>query len=95
MDALVKATRIQTPPIVLPLPPNAEDPWLKPIDSRLDELRKSEMDNWVRKLWRPVNEILPTALLLLVGAILTPFGIKALFYFLLAPRGAASPVGHR
>jgi hypothetical protein len=91
MDALVKATRIQTPPIVLPLPPNAEDPWLNPIGTRLDELRKAEMDNWVRKLWRPVHEILPTALLLLVGAILAPSGIKALFYFVLAPLAASRP----
>lgn len=91
VDALVKGTRTQKPPPEFPLPPNAEDPWLKPIVTRLDELRKAEMDNWVSQLWRPVHEILPTAMFLLLGAILTPIAIKALFYFVLAPLAASRP----
>jgi len=91
VDALVKGTRTPKPPPELPLPPNGEDPWLKPIGTRIDELRKAEMDNWIGKLWRPVHEILPTALLLLVGAILTPIAIKAFFYFVLAPLAASRP----
>ena len=72
----------------LALPKSSVDSALKPLRARMDDLRKLEGDNWIGKLWRPVQEVLPTALLLLLGAILTPVAIKALFYFVLAPLAA-------
>ena len=38
-----------------------------------------------------MQEVLPAALLILLGVILTPIAIKALFYFLLAPLAARHP----
>lgn len=42
-------------------------------------------ENWVALLFDSVNKVLPTALGLLLGIMLTPIAIKAFFYFLIAP----------
>ena len=44
--------------------------------------------NWVALLFDSVNKVLPTALALLLGIMLTPIAIKAFFYFLIAPIAA-------
>ncbi len=44
--------------------------------------------NWVALLLDSVNQVLPTALGLLLGIMLTPLAIKAFFYFLIAPIAA-------
>ena len=75
----------------LALSPSAISDALAPLRARMDDLRKLESANWVGRLWRPVQEVLPTALLILLGVILTPIGIKALFYFVLAPLAARRP----
>ncbi len=80
------------PPLApLALPPSTVNDALQPLRARMDDLRKLERVNWVGKLWRPVQEVLPTALLILLGVILTPIAIKALFYFVLAPLAARRP----
>ncbi|MBK6471152.1 MAG: hypothetical protein IPF94_10575 [Betaproteobacteria bacterium] len=89
--ALVNGARALTPLPPLALPPGAVNDALQPLRARMDDLRKLERVNWVGKLWRPVQEVLPTALLILLGVILMPFAIKALFYFVLAPLAARQP----
>lgn len=89
--ALVNGTLALPPLAPLLLPPSTVNDALQPLHARMDELRKVERNNWVGKFWRPVQEILPTAALILLGAILTPIAIKALFYFVLAPLAARRP----
>ncbi|CAN5897452.1 hypothetical protein BH11PSE8_BH11PSE8_12690 [soil metagenome] len=89
--ALVNSSRALAPLRPLVLPPNTVDDALRPLRARLDDLQVLQRDNWIGKLWRPVREVLPTALLILVGVILTPVGIKAFFYFVLAPLAARHP----
>jgi hypothetical protein len=80
------------PPLApLLLPPSTVNDALQPLRARMDELRNLERVNWVGKLWRPVQEVLPTAMLILLSVILTPVAIKALFYFVLAPLAARRP----
>lgn len=74
-----------------PLPQDAVTALLKPLSDRMNDLRKRERDNWVHRLEQPVQEVLPSALLIMLGAIVTPFGIKAVFYFLLAPLASRCP----
>ncbi len=47
--------------------------------------------NWLSKISEPVNEWAPTAAWILVAVILTPFGIKLFFYFVLAPWASRRP----
>jgi hypothetical protein len=89
--ALVNGARALAPLPPLALPPSTVNEALQPLRARVDELRKLERVNWVGKLWRPVQEVLPTALLILLGVILTPIVIKAIFYFVLAPLAARQP----
>ena len=89
--ALVNGTLALPPLAPLPLPPSTVNDALQPLRERMDELQKLERVNWVGKLWRPVQEVLPTAVLILLGVILTPIAIKALFYFVLAPLAARRP----
>lgn len=89
--AQVNGARDLTPLPPLALPPSTVNDALQPLRARMDDLRKLERVNWVGKLWRPVQEVLPAALLILLGVILTPIAIKALFYFLLAPLAARHP----
>ena len=64
------------------------DAILQPLRARLTELDHLRAGNWFEKLLKPVHEVAPTALLLLLGVIFTPVGIKVLFYFALAPLAA-------
>jgi hypothetical protein len=86
--AQVNGARNLPPLAALPLPSNALNDALQPLRTRMDELRHLERVNWVGKLWRPVKNVLPTALGILLGVMLTPIAIKALFYFVLAPLAA-------
>lgn len=67
------------------------DTALSPLRARMSEFRELGRSNWVGKAWRPVREVLPSALAILLGAILTPIAIKALFYFVLAPAASRRP----
>lgn len=88
---VVNGARPPPPLAPLALPPSTVNDALQPLRARMDDLRKLERVNWVGKLWRPVQEVLPTALLILLGVILIPIAIKALFYFVLAPLAACRP----
>lgn len=84
---------------IRPLPPLATfrpdsariDEILQPLRRRIADLEALRQGNWIGKLWRPVQEVAATALLILLGIILTPIAIKALFYFVLAPLAARRP----
>ena len=89
--ALVNGAHALTPLTLPALPPSTVNDALQPLRARMNDLRKRERVNWIGKLWRPVQEVLPTALLILLGVILTPIAIKALFYFVLAPLAARRP----
>lgn len=83
---------VTIPPLAtLPLAPSAVEAVLQPLYERMDELGKVERSNWVGQFWRAVRDVLPTAMIILLGAMLTPVAIKALFYFLLAPLAASRP----
>lgn len=74
---------------------------------RIDALDRSARANWLLWIERPIRETLPTALLILLGAILSPILFKAFLYFVIAPlasrrapvrllpeeSGAVTPVG--
>ena len=89
--ALVNGTLVLPPLALLYLHPSTVNDVLKPLHARMDDLQKLERGNWVGKLWRPVQEVLPTAALILLGGIVTPIAIKALFYFVLAPLATRRP----
>jgi hypothetical protein len=89
--AVVDGAQVLPPRAPSALPPGAIDQALQPVLQRLAELRGRDNKNWVGKVWRPVQEVLPTALLILLGVILAPVAIKALFYFMLAPLAARRP----
>lgn len=89
--ALVNGARALPPLAPLALTPSTVNDILQPLRTRMDDLRKLERVNWVGKVWRPVQEALPTALLILLGVIFTPIAIKALFYFVLAPLATRRP----
>lgn len=48
-------------------------------------------DNWWEWISRPVRDVLPQALLILLGVILAPPAIKAFLYFVVAPAAASRP----
>ncbi len=48
-------------------------------------------DNWWDWISRPVRDVLPQALLILLGVILTPPAIKAVLYFVVAPAAGRRP----
>lgn len=90
-QALVQAT-----PPLQPLPDYAPrqsdiDALLGPLRERQAALQELRAENWFSRLSQPLQAIMPTALLILVGALLAPLAIKALFYFVLAPLAARRP----
>jgi hypothetical protein len=65
--------------------------FLQPLRTRLSELNLNLAKNWFEKLLKPIEEVAPAAFLILFAIILTPFAIKALFYFVLAPLASRRP----
>ena len=88
---LVNGIPFLPPQALLSLSPSTVNDVLKQVHARMDDLQKLERGNWVGKLWRPVQEVLPTAGLILLGCIFAPIVIKALFYFVLAPLATRRP----
>lgn len=64
---------------------------LAQLGGAIAERDKLVQDNWVEKATGPVINVLPTASLILLSAILTPIAIKAFFYFVAAPLAARRP----
>ena len=58
---------------------------------RAEAIERSAASNWVLWIRRPILETLPTALLILAGAMLAPVLIKAFLYFVVAPLAARRP----
>lgn len=87
----VNEARALPPQALQALAPSLVSDVLQPLRTRMDDLQKQERGNWIGKAWRPVQEVLPTALLILLGVILTPIAIKAWFYFVLAPLASRRP----
>lgn len=73
------------------LPTFDVDKALSPLRALRSEVQEFGRATWVGKAWGPVREVLPSALVILLGAILTPIAIKALFYFVLAPAASRRP----
>lgn len=67
------------------------DDIVRPLNSAIDERRKFFRDHWFSKFSQPINNVWPTALLVLLAVILTPLAIKALFYFVFAPLASRRP----
>jgi len=67
------------------------DEALAPLDAAIRGKEDALLRNWVKKARGPVLEVLPTALLVLLGVMLTPLAIKALFFFVIAPAAARRP----
>ncbi|MES3024007.1 MAG: hypothetical protein V4857_20775 [Pseudomonadota bacterium] len=53
--------------------------------------RRAVRGNWVGRAAGPVREVAPTAAWVVLGIIVTPLALKALFYFVLAPLAARRP----
>jgi len=64
---------------------------LTPTNDRLGELKSDLLNNWVSKVLRPITEVLPTALGILASIVLVSIGIKAFFYYVLAPAASRRP----
>lgn len=87
---------LQNPRLLVPLGAfelrrSEVDAITQPLRSWIAELDRQREANWVGKVLGPVEEVAPTALLVLLGVVITPIAIKALFYFVLAPLAACRP----
>ncbi|HEX8578429.1 MAG TPA: hypothetical protein VF655_02395, partial [Allosphingosinicella sp.] len=58
------------------------------IAAQMEALTRTAGQNWLLWIQGPILEVLPTALLILLGAILSPALIKAFLYFVVAPAAA-------
>jgi hypothetical protein len=87
----VNGARSLPPLAPLDLPASAVDDAIRPVSTRLDELRRIEASHVFGRWWGPVREVMPAALLILFGAMVVPVALKALFYFVLAPLAARRP----
>ena len=81
-----------------PAPLGAFEPHQAPLQALADTLQTrhtaliaEQGEHWARRLAVPVQQVVPTALLILLGVVLTPLGVKALLYFVLAPLAQRRP----
>ncbi len=89
--AVVNGAASPPPPSALSLSAQSAVSVLQPLRDRIQHLEGLERDNWISQFWRPVQEVLPTAAMILLGAILVPIVLKVVFYFVLAPLAARRP----
>ncbi|MFN7153033.1 MAG: hypothetical protein ACK4OE_05025 [Acidovorax sp.] len=64
---------------------------LRTLQARQAALITEQAQHWASRLAAPVQQVVPTALLILLGIVLTPLGIKAVMYFVLAPLAQRRP----
>lgn len=62
-----------------------------PLRSRWEQVQQQQDGSWVAKFSKPLKDVVGTALLVLVGVMLTPPLVKAFFYFVLASLAARRP----
>lgn len=56
-----------------------------------DEIDARYRQNWLKIISTPVFDVIPTAIGILLAVIFVPFGIKAVFYFVIAPIASRRP----
>lgn len=96
-DHAAQRTRVlQTAPTPAPL--GAFEPHQAPLQAlgetlqaRRTALLTEQGQHWARRLAVPVQQVVPTALLILLGILLAPLGVKAVLYFVLAPLAQRRP----
>lgn len=96
-DHAAQRTRVlQTAPTPAPL--GAFEPHQAPLQALAETLQArrtalltEQGQHWARRLAVPVQQVVPTALLILLGIVLAPLGVKALLYFVLAPLAQRRP----
>lgn len=64
---------------------------LAPVQAAITAGEAQLARNWIARWRAPVLDVVPTAALLVLSAILLPVAIKAFFYFVLAPLAARLP----
>ena len=64
---------------------------IQPVSDRLSDNDKQLDGSNLHRFMRPVKEVLPTALWILVLALLSPLLVKAICYYLIAPVAARRP----
>ena len=64
---------------------------LAPVQAAIATSEAQLARNWIARWRAPVLDVVPTAALLVLSAILLPLAIKAFFYFVLAPLAARLP----
>lgn len=55
------------------------------LDKEIRSRKATYQQGWIAILFDSVNEVVPAAMVILLGIILTPIGIKGFFYFIVAP----------
>lgn len=63
---------------------------LREVQERIDKAEEYISRSWLMRVLRPVQEVLPTALLVLAGAMLSGLVGRTVIYYLLAPLAAYS-----
>jgi hypothetical protein len=61
------------------------------VQEKIKEKEENLAGTWISKYVNPALDALPTALLILIGTILTPVAIKGVFYFIIAPIAGRRP----
>lgn len=91
LDSIIQNTRPLAELPAFKIDPSDVEDFFKPMRARLDSLNLHLANNWFEKLLKPIEEVASTAFLILFSIIVTPFAIKALFYFVLAPLASRRP----
>lgn len=58
---------------------------LRPLSQGINSYKTIYQQKWLTKLLDSANNVMGTAIWILLGIILTPIGIKSFFYFIIAP----------
>ncbi|MGH8252015.1 MAG: hypothetical protein ACREVI_15210 [Steroidobacteraceae bacterium] len=66
-------------------------PWFEELDRQVAPLQAWRDSHWLRKVTKPLRDVVPWALGILVSLIVIPPLIRTFFYFVLAPVAARRP----
>lgn len=69
----------------------ALDAVLRPLDDEIARIEALLERHWLQRIAAPIAAVLPTALLILLGLMLAPFGIKLFAFHVVAPLAARRP----
>ena len=91
LEGFLESIKIPEKIAAFQMPPEEIARVMQPVKERIGAIEESLQNSWFNKLAEPFGNVIKPAIYLLLAYILTPIGVKAFLYYLVAPMVSRCP----